>query len=50
MINHPEIIFADEPTGALNKSTTETSYEDISYGIKLCAGNIGMNDNLYTFP
>lgn len=25
-------------------------YPDISYGIKLCAGNIGMNDNLYTFP
>lgn len=25
-------------------------YEDVSYGIKLCAGNIGMNDNLYTFP
>lgn len=23
MINHPEIIFADEPTGALNKSATE---------------------------
>ncbi len=25
-------------------------YDDISYGIKLCAGNIGVNDNLYTFP
>ena len=25
-------------------------YEDVSYGIKLCAGNICMNDNLYTFP
>ena len=25
-------------------------YEDVSYGIKLCAGNIGMDDNLYTFP
>lgn len=23
MINHPEILFADEPTGALNKSATE---------------------------
>ncbi|MDD6311370.1 MAG: ATP-binding protein, partial [Firmicutes bacterium] len=29
---------------------TGDKYEDISYGIKLCAGNIGMNDNLYTFP
>lgn len=29
---------------------TSDRYEDISYGIKLCAGNIGMNDNLYTFP
>lgn len=25
---------------------TSEKYEDISYGIKLCAGNIGMNDNL----
>lgn len=29
---------------------TSDKYEDVSYGIKLCAGNIGMNDNLYTFP
>lgn len=29
---------------------TSEKYEDISYGIKLCAGNIGMNDELYTFP
>ena len=32
------------------KMITSDRYEDISYGIKLCAGNIGMNDNLYTFP
>ena len=25
-------------------------YADISYGIKLCAGNIGVSDNIYTFP
>ena len=25
-------------------------YADISYGIKLCAGNIGVSENIYTFP
>jgi hypothetical protein len=25
-------------------------YEDIKYGIKLTGGNIGYNDNIYTFP
>lgn len=29
---------------------TSEKYEDVSYGIKLCAGNIGINDNIYTFP
>ena len=35
---------------SLKTLITSDKYEDISYGIKLCAGNIGMNDNLYTFP
>ena len=26
------------------------SYEDIRWGIKLCHGNIGYNNNIYTFP
>lgn len=25
-------------------------YSDISYGIKLCAGNIGFENHIYTFP
>lgn len=25
-------------------------YPDISYGIKLCSGNIGLENNVYTFP
>ncbi len=25
-------------------------YSDVSYGIKLCAGNIGFENNIYTFP
>ena len=25
-------------------------YADISYGIKLCAGNIGLSESIYTFP
>ena len=25
-------------------------YPDISYGIKLCSGNIGLENNIYTFP
>lgn len=25
-------------------------YSDISYGIKFCAGNIGLENNIYTFP
>lgn len=25
-------------------------YSDISYGIKFCAGNIGFENNIYTFP
>ncbi len=25
-------------------------YEDIKYGIKLCDGNVGYSDNVYTFP
>lgn len=25
-------------------------YEDIKYGIKLCDGNVGYSDNIYTFP
>ena len=30
MINHPEILFADEPTGALNKSATDEVMEALT--------------------
>lgn len=35
---------------SLKQLITSDKYTDISYGIKLCAGNIGVNDNIYTFP
>lgn len=35
---------------SLKQLITSEKYTDISYGIKLCAGNIGVNDNIYTFP
>ena len=35
---------------SLKHLITSDKYTDISYGIKLCAGNIGVNDNIYTFP
>jgi len=25
-------------------------YSDIAYGIKFCSGNIGFENNIYTFP
>ena len=25
-------------------------YSDVQYGIKLCNANIGLNNNIYTFP
>ena len=30
MINHPKIIFADEPTGALNRTSSEEVMEELS--------------------
>lgn len=35
---------------SLKQLITGDKYTDISYGLKLCAGNIGVNDNIYTFP
>lgn len=35
---------------SLKQLITSDKYTDISYGIKLCASNIGVNDNIYTFP
>lgn len=34
----------------LNTLIASDKYEDITYGIKLTHGNIGFNNNVYTFP
>ncbi len=35
---------------SLTQLIKSDKYPDISYGIKLCAGNIGFENNVYTFP
>ncbi|MBQ7897355.1 MAG: ATP-binding protein [Clostridia bacterium] len=35
---------------SLSELIKSEKYSDISYGIKLCAGNIGLENNIYTFP
>ena len=45
-----EVKARNSKSKSLKQLITSAKYPDISYGIKLCAGNIGSNDNLYTFP
>ncbi|MCD8022618.1 MAG: hypothetical protein LUF30_06490 [Lachnospiraceae bacterium] len=35
---------------SLRSMIRNENYSDIRVGIKLTAGNIGVNDNIYTFP
>ena len=35
---------------SISQLINSDKYPDISFGIKLCDGNVGMNGNLYTFP
>lgn len=35
---------------SLSQLIQSEKYPDISYGIKLCSGNIGLENNVYTFP
>ena len=35
---------------SLTQLIKSDKYSDISYGIKFCAGNIGLENNIYTFP
>ena len=35
---------------SLKTLITSDKYSDIQYGIKLCLGNIGFSDHIYTFP
>lgn len=37
-------------TKSLRTLITSGSYPDISFGIKLCSGNVGESDGIYTFP
>ncbi len=45
-----EVKAKDNATPSLNKLITDTKYEDIRYGIKLCYKNIGFNGYFYTLP
>ena len=35
---------------SLRRLIQSDRYPDIQYGLKLTAGNIGFDDNIYTFP
>lgn len=35
---------------SLDQLIKSDKYSDISYGIKFCAGNVGFENNIYTFP
>lgn len=45
-----EVKSANNKSKSLNYLVGSENYPDISYGIKLCGGNIGFENNIYTFP
>lgn len=45
-----EVKSSNNKTKSLKALVESEKYEDIAFGIKFCAGNIGHNDNVYTFP
>ena len=45
-----EVKSSNNKTKSLKALVESEKYEDIAFGIKFCAGNIGRNDNVYTFP
>ena len=45
-----EVKAQNNQSKSLSTLIKSDSYEDIRWGIKLCAGNIGFNNNIYTFP
>ena len=45
-----EVKATNNKSKSLSALITNKKYEDIEYGIKLCAGNIGYNNGIYTFP
>ena len=45
-----EVKSSNNKTKSLKTLVESEKYEDIAFGIKFCAGNIGCNDGIYTFP
>ncbi|MBE6749012.1 MAG: ATP-binding protein [Ruminococcaceae bacterium] len=45
-----EVKSTNNRTKSLLTLVSNEKYSDIEYGIKLCAGNIGFSNNVYTFP
>ena len=45
-----EVKSKNNKSKSLSELVSNEKYSDIEYGIKLCAGNIGFNNNIYTFP
>ena len=45
-----EVKAKNSKSKSLSHLITGVSYPDINYGIKLCPGNIGYENNIYTFP
>lgn len=45
-----EVKSTNNKSRSLSVLVSNEKYSDIEYGIKLCAGNIGFNNNIYTFP
>ena len=45
-----EVKSKNNKSRSLSALVSNEKYSDVEYGIKLCAGNIGFNNNIYTFP
>ncbi len=45
-----EVKSTNNRSKSLSALISNGKYSDIEYGIKLCAGNIGFSNNIYTFP
>ena len=45
-----EVKSTNNKSRSLSALVSNEKYSDIEYGIKLCAGNIGFNNGIYTFP
>lgn len=45
-----EVKSTNNKSRSLSALVSNEKYSDVEYGIKLCTGNIGFNNNIYTFP